>query len=263
MDIVFIVLLAIVQGLTEFLPISSSAHLVLFGELSGNGEYYQGIDIILHGASLLAVLCYFRKDLSRLIAAFFSRESSAERSMGYALLLGTVPIVVVGFFVYPVFSLLRSVPVVALALVVSGSLLILVDYGVRKGWMRTELRMWRRGVAVGLMQVFALLPGVSRSGITITAGRLVGFSRREAARFSFLLAIPAIVGALLLLCMQTPPFAASFGAMRVSVLLCGAGVAFVAAYAAVHFFLRFVERVGFLPFFMYQVVLGGLLLLFY
>ena len=261
MDVVFMVMLAIVQGLTEFLPISSSAHLLLFGELLGGRGQHLGIDIILHSASLAAVLLYFRKDILRLIAAFFVREPSAERAMGRALVVGTVPIVVVGFFVYPMFSLLRTVSVAAGALIVSGTFLVFVDYAVRKGWIHTVLPMWRRGIVVGLMQVFALLPGVSRSGITITAGRLVGFSRREAARFSFLLAIPAIIGALLLLCIQIPPAGSSFGDMSIVVLLCSAGVTFVIAYTTIHFFLRFVERVGFLPFFWYQVVLGLLLLL--
>ena len=261
MDVVFMLILAVVQGVTEFLPISSSAHLVLLGELVGSGGYHPGIDIILHGATLVAVVAYFRRDIWRLTFAFFSRESSAERSLGYAIALGTLPIVFIGFFVYPVFSLLRSVPIVATALVVSGLLLIIADYSMQKGWVHGGLPLWRRGINIGLMQVFALVPGVSRSGITIAAGRLFGFSRRESARFSFLLAIPTIAGALMLLLMQTPPTATSFGSIGIGTLLFGAFVAFIVAYTTIHFFLKLVERVGFLPFFWYQVALGALLLL--
>ena len=186
MDIISLLVLAVVQGLTEFLPVSSSAHLVLFGNLLGDGGEYLGIAIVLHGASLVAAVLYFRRDIFRLVSALFVRVPSAERTMGYALVLGTVPIAVVGFFVYPLFSTLGTVSVVAVALVVSGALLVLADHSVRKGWLTAMLPMWRKGTAIGLMQVFALLPGVSRSGITITAGRLVGFSRKDAVRFSFL-----------------------------------------------------------------------------
>ena len=196
-------LLAVMQGVTEFLPISSSAHLVLLGEVFGGGQG-AGITIVLHGATLVAVMYYFRRDLCRLLRALFSRKASKDRETVGAVILATLPIALAGFFIYPVFSLLQTVPIVAGALVLSGSLLILADYSIQKKWVEMEVPLWRKGISIGLMQVFALIPGVSRSGITIAGGRLFGFSRREAVRFSFLLAIPTIAGALALLLVQTP-----------------------------------------------------------
>lgn len=254
-------ILAVVQGLTEFLPISSSAHLVLFSNLLGSSEHDLGIAIVLHAATLLASLLYFRKDILRLVFALFSRSSSTDRMEAYAVLLGTLPVVLVGLLVYPVFSSVQTVSVVSVALVVSGSLLIFADYGVRKGWMTAaDVPLWRKGLGIGIMQIVALLPGVSRSGVTIAGGRLFGFSRRQAARFSFLLAIPVIAGALLLLLVQSPS-TAIFDAISIEMLLLAVGVSGGVAYATIHFFLKFVERVGFLPFFGYQVLLGVVLLI--
>ena len=263
MDLVIpLFVLAVVQGLTEFLPVSSSAHLVLFSDLLGSTEHNLSIAIVLHSATLFASVLYFRKDIFRLVRALFSRSPSADRSEVYAVLFGTVPVALVGFVVYPIFSSVQVVSVVAVALVVSGSLLILVDYGVRKGWKGgVGVPLWRKGFSIGIMQIFALLPGVSRSGVTIAGGRLFGFSRRQAARFSFLLAIPTILGALLLLLAQSFPSDLSFAGTDFEVLLLAAAVSGGVAYATIHFFLKFVERVGFLPFFTYQVALGVVLLL--
>lgn len=252
-------LLAVTQGVTEFLPISSSAHLVLLSEVFG-GEQGTGITIVLHGATLVAVLCYFRRDLCRLLRALLSRRASKDREMVGAVILATLPVAVAGFFIYPMFSLLQTVPIVAGALVLSGSLLILADYSVQKKWVKMEIPLWRKGVGIGLMQVFALIPGVSRSGITIAGGRLLGFSRREAVRFSFLLAIPTIAGALVLLLAQTPLAAVSFDGIEGGMLALAAAVAGGVGYATIHLFVRLVERVGFLPFFCYQVALGATLL---
>lgn len=256
-------ILAVVQGLTEFLPISSSAHLILFSDLLGDGvPDALGIVIILHAATLFASLVYFRKDIRCFVVGFFSRTTSADRSEAYAVLLGTLPIAFVGFLVYPMFLSLQTVSVVAVALVVSGSLLIFADYTTRRQWASAaHAPMWRKGLGIGMMQIFGLLPGVSRSGVTIAGGRLFGFSRRQAARFSFLLAIPTIVGALVLLLAQSSLSDLSFGGVGVGVLLLTACVSGGIAYVTIHVFLRFVERVGFVPFFGYQVLLGIVLLL--
>ncbi|MCY4576963.1 MAG: undecaprenyl-diphosphate phosphatase [Candidatus Kaiserbacteria bacterium] len=260
-SVLSLIILAIVQGVTEFLPISSSAHLVLAGELLGSDAHHSGIAIILHGATLTAVIAYFRKDIYRLMRAIFSRTPSKDRSMAGAVLLGTLPIALVGFFVYPVLSVVRTLPSVALALVVSGVLLILADYSIRKRWIITDIPLWRKGIAIGLIQIGALLPGVSRSGVTIAGGRLFGFSRREATRFSFLLAIPAILGALVLFFIQTPLSALSFGGTGLGTLLLVVCIAGAVSYITIHYFLRWIERMGFVPFFVYQVLLGVALLL--
>ena len=222
-----------------------------------------GIVVVLHVATLFASVVYFRQDIRRLATGLFSRASSVDRSEAYAVLLGMLPIAFVGLFVYPMFSSLQAVMLVAIALVVSGSLLLFADYAMRKRWVggASDVALWRKGLGIGMMQVFALLPGVSRSGVTISGGRLFGFSRRQATRFSFLLAIPAIAGALLLLLVQSPPDALSFGGVGIGVLMLAMCVSGIVAYATIHFFLRFVERVGFVPFFGYQVLLGVVLLL--
>ena len=262
MDSMFMtVILAIVQGATEFLPISSSAHLVLFGEMFGRPIHHPALTIVLHGATLVAIVVYFRRDICRLIPALFSRTPSKSRSVVYAVVLGTLPIVCIGFFAYSAFSSVQTVPVVAIALIVSGALLILADYCVEEAWLRNRTSLWQKGIGIGILQVFALLPGVSRSGITIAGGRLFGLSRKEATRFSFLLAIPTIIGALVLTFFRTPVTTALFHEIGFTALLVGVCVAGGIAYVAIHFFLKLVERIGFLPFFGYQIALGVTLLL--
>lgn len=254
------IVLAVVQGITEFLPISSSAHLVAVSEIFWGDGHPASFDIILHMATLGAVILYFAKDIRRLIPAFFSEEDSKDRTLAHALVLATLPIMVAGVFIYQIFASLRSIPIVATALIASGFLLIIADYSMQKKWFNTNISIRRKGFSIGLLQILALLPGVSRSGITIAGGRLLGFSRKEASRFSFLLAIPVITGALILLLIKTPPAADSFNGASVDTLIIGIITAFGVGYAAIHLFLKLVERVGFLPFFIYQVVLGAVLL---
>ena len=259
MSVLHVVMLAVVQGVTEFLPISSSAHVIIVSEtfLSGHPA---GFDILLHAATFMAVVLYFRKDISRLVQGLFSGTKNADKSLAYALLVATLPIMVAGVFVYEVFESLRMVSVAAVALIVSGSLLIIADYGIHHRWLKIDMPLWRKGLSVGLLQILAILPGVSRSGITIAGGRLFGFSRKEASRFSFLLAIPVIAGALVLLLLKTPLTADSFAGVDFGVVFVGMVVGFGSAYAVIHLFLKLIDRVGFMPFFMYQVLLGLVLL---
>ena len=252
--------LAVVQGATEFLPISSSGHLLLASRVFGNGLHPVGLDIVLHVATLLAVVLYFLKDL-RVICAGVLRGSSSERSYFFALLFGTIPVALVGWFLYDVFDVFRGVSVVAVALIVSGLALIVIDYMVRREILTFGRRvpLWRKGFGIGLFQIFALLPGVSRSGATIAAGRLFGLSRREASRFSFLLSIPVICGALLVFLLRTPPDTV-FTGLSFFPLFFVALTAFAIALTVIHFFLKLIERIGFFPFFIYQVLVGLLLL---
>lgn len=256
MDFSQVFLLAFVQGVTEFLPVSSSAHLVLASQFFGYTLHSVSIDIVLHGATLVAVVMYFFRDIRHFVSGFFS----GNRVYPLALLFATIPIAVVGWFLYDVFEPFRSPLSVATAFILSGLLLLGIDLLVRRGlfqrWSGFPLRY--RGFAVGVFQVFALLPGVSRSGITIAAGRLFGFSRREASRFSFLLSIPVIFGALLVLLFRTP-FSEAFAGVSFLMLAVGAVTSFLVALVAIHFFLKLIERIGFIPFFAYQVVVGSLL----
>ena len=257
MDFSQVLLLAFVQGVTEFLPISSSAHLILASRFFGYDLHSVGVDIVLHGATLAAVCIYFLRDIRHLISGFFS----GDRAYPFALVFAVIPIAVVGWFLYDVFEPFRSASSVAGAFILSGFFLLGIDLLVRRGLLqglsRFPLRF--RGLLIGVFQVFALFPGVSRSGITIAASRLFGFSRREATRFSFLLSIPVISGALLVLLFRDS--SEVFADVSFLVLVAGAGISFLVALVAIHFFLKLIERVGFVPFFVYQLLIGSLIFL--
>ena len=250
---------AALQGATEFLPISSSAHLVALSEFFTLPHSLPHLSIVLHGATLLAVVLYFFKDLRRLVVGV-STGVAKERSLFLALVLATLPLAVIGPIVYSALDFFHLVEVVGVVLIVSGVLLFGIDSVLRRCLVHLSVPLWRRGLYVGLFQACAVLPGISRSGICMVAGRLFGFSQREAARFSFLLALPTISGALLLSFLSVPE--SSGVLLPLAPLLFGALVSFVVALATIHYFLKFVERIGFTPFFVYKVVFGILLLFF-
>lgn len=268
MDSVSLGILALVQGVTEFLPVSSSAHLVLAGSLTPQQDSLAPISVALHGATLIALLVYFFGDIRRL-AHRFLRGHHESRSYVLALFLATVPMVASGALLYPLFVHFATPASVALTLIISGLTLFIADQ-----YAQTE-RKWTRplpppkrlvlplplqGLLVGLAQLFAVLPGVSRSGVTMTAGRLVGFSRTESVRFSFLLGIPVLYGALLFAAFS----ALSGSAVPLTVSPTALGIASVATFllalGVIRLLLRVIERVGFAPFCVYQIVLGALVL---
>ena len=265
MDTLQTVLLALLQGLTEFLPISSSAHLILLPRLLGWGDQGLAFDVAVHVGTLLAVVLYFRHDVQRLFAAWLQscleRRMSADARLAWLVLLGTVPVAVAGLLLHDVIeTYLRSPLVIALATIGFGVLLGLADWRGRQ--FRSEITLTVPDVIwIGLAQVLALVPGTSRSGITMTAALALGLTRSAAARFSFLLSIPVILLAggveSLKLVQQLEPVA--WGS-----ILLGTAVAAVSAYLCIHFFMRLIERVGMLPFVIYRLLLGAfLLMLFY
>ena len=268
MDVTHGVLLALVQGITEFLPISSSGHLVLISGLYPHEAQSLLFYVVLHGATAVAVILCMRDDIRRIVTGYI-RGDVAVRSYGNALLIATLPAFAVGPLLYTAMEqfFFPSAPVIAVMLIVSSVFLFVVDYARRimnrRGVKSSDSISVRSGFIIGLFQILALVPGVSRSGITMAAGRSVGFSRGESTRFSFLLAIPVIIGA----CAYTVIYS-HFGVQSVSYdyvlfLLACAGIAFVTAYAVIRMFLRFVERIGFLPFLLYQSVLGSVILIPY
>lgn len=196
-EILNYLVLGVVQGLTEFLPISSTGHLVVARDLLGiTAEYGLATDAVLHLATAFAVLLYFRKDIARLVAGAFAWVSGrvverADRVLILALLFGTIPAVVVGLLFQDVIeSTFRSPALVAYALL-GGSLLFFVA---ERAATQSGALSARKGVLIGLFQALALIPGVSRSGATISGGLLLGLHREEAARFAFLLSFPVILG---------------------------------------------------------------------
>jgi len=259
-----VLILSLLQGLTEFLPISSSAHLILVPRFLGYPDQGFAFDVSVHIGSLMAVVIYFRRDLYLIFRDMFrslgaGHPLSREARLGWIIALATIPIVIFGeLFVSVVKTDLRSALVIAIATIVFG--LLLYWYDLRGRRERTLNAMsWRDGLIIGLFQVLAIIPGTSRSGITITAGLMLGFNREAAARFSFLLSIPTIAMSGILV---TWNLLRNPGSVDLRVLFQGALLSFVAAYLCIFLFLKMIERIGMTPFVIYRLILGGLILVF-
>jgi len=261
MDFIQILLLALVQGLTEFLPISSSAHLILAPHLFGFADQGLAFDIAVHIGSLLAVMLYFRTEIIRVSSALLQPSNKAlhdERHLGLNVILATLPILIIGLlFKQHVETDLRSMFVIAITTVVFGLLLLLVDLTCTRH--KTEYQMnWLQALIIGIFQSIAIIPGTSRSGITMTAGLMLGLTRSAATRFSFLLSIPTILMSGTLVIYELIESGVSVNWFD---LLTGVILSFVSAYLCIHFFLKFIERVGMWPFVIYRLLLGGVLFL--
>lgn len=261
MDLLQIVVLAVLQGLTEFLPISSSAHLILVPVLTGWQDQGLAFDVALHVGTLLAVVIYFQRDLTNIAyewsRSFITRKSTGDSRLGWAVIFGSIPVGVAGVLINDNYEqMLRSPIVIALASIVFGILLWVSDTRGKREYDVHNMG-WKDIVIVGCAQVLALIPGTSRSGITITAGLFLGLSRQAAARFSFLLSIPVIffAGALKLRDLVLAGHQVDWQALWLGALLSG-----VTAYLCIHFFLKLLDRTGMLPFVVYRVVLGMVLL---
>ena len=254
METIQAILLAIIQGLTEFLPISSSAHLILLSEISGWKDQGVAFDVALHFGTLLAVLFYFRNDLLNMFArSYFQSANSFLHSRLGVITIATIPVVLFGgLFNDSIEQNLRSSMVIAIATIFFGLLLVLTD--LRKKNKNDTAVSLGIGFLIGLSQVFALIPGASRSGVTITAGLFLGLSREEAAKFSFLLAIPVIIAASAFELYQlTKVEVLVFDYLD---LLLGIIVSFVMAFLTIRWFLTVVQKIGMLPFFIYRLILG-------
>jgi undecaprenyl-diphosphatase len=193
MNILQAIVLGIIQGLTEFIPVSSSGHLALFQNYIG--EIHVGFDVIVHGATLLAILVFFFSDILGIIKDFFTWNKKSENfKLVWYLLIATMPIVVIGWFgKYWIYSYFSNLYVVAMGFFMSGMFLFVASFTKPTGNPKTS-----NSFLVGLSQALALVPGITRSGSTVSTGILSGVKREKAVRFSFLLAIPAILGALIL-----------------------------------------------------------------
>ena len=260
METIQAILLAIIQGLTEFLPISSSAHLILLSQLSGWEDQGQTFDVALHFGTLLAVIFYFRREINEMLDfSHFKTMNTLIKSPLGVITIATIPIVIVGgLFNQFIEANLRTSEVIAIATIVFGVLLYLSDLKGKQADTDFKVTLGL-GFFIGLAQVFALIPGTSRSGITITAALLLGFSRTEAARFSFLLAIPVIIAANILGVFEV--IEAEHLVFNYLDLFIGVSISFLVAYLTIGWFLSLIERIGMLPFVVYRVILGTLLLL--
>lgn len=257
-----IIILAIIQGLTEFLPISSSAHLLLPNIILGWKEQGLAFDVAVHVGSLAAVVIYFRRDLIKMAYAWFGQlagaEATHESRMAWWLIAATLPAVIIGFLAKGLIEhYARSGWVIAFTTIFFGLLLLWADRTAKQTRDLKELG-WKGALLIGVFQVLALIPGTSRSGITMTAGLMIGLDRYSAARFSFMLSIPVIIGAgtLLTLDLLSEPSLVDWSA-----ILYGSILSFVSAYLCIYFFLSWIGRIGMLPFVIYRLFLGILLLI--
>ncbi len=255
-----IILLSVIQGITEFLPISSSAHLVIIPSFLTIEPPALWFIIVLHTATLLALVTYFAKDLFRFSVALVSRRDTQSRQELVLLLLATIPGALMGFLFYSTIAGITSTTILALFLLFTSMLFLIAERYTSSKNMTAwgETLSTSRASIIGISQAFALFPGVSRSGITIATGCLVGLSRKEATRFSFLLAIPTIFGALVVSLVMIPDTTIVFDSLFV---ILGFPLTYLIALSVIHLFLTFVERVGLLPFALYQIILAGVLLL--
>ena len=249
-------ILAAIQGVTEFLPVSSSGHLVLVPAVAGWPDQGLLIDVAVHVGTLLAVVVYLWPHLRRMLQLSPGGSESGRRLLGQTA-LATAPVLVAGGLVFfYAGSILRSAEIVGWATLVFGILLYLADRYAGTSRQLDDMT-WGRALLIGLAQILALVPGSSRAGVTITAGRLLGFERADAARFSMLLAIPAIVaaggaGAWKLW---------SLGALQLAgEALVAAAIAFVTAIVAIRLMMNWIRRSSFTPFVIYRVALGGAIL---
>ena len=258
------VVLGLVQGLTETLPVSSTAHLRIVPHYLGWGDPGLAFSAAIHLGTLAAVIAFFAGDIRRLAGAAVEGlrrrdlRHSPECLTAWAILPATVPAVVCGLGLKGFIATdARALPVIAWALILLAPGLLLAERLGRRDRDLTELSFWRIQ-AIGLGQALALIPGVSRSGSTIMAGLLVGLRREQAARFAFLLGLPAIAGAGLLQLAEL--LGAGPGGEQILSLALGIGAAGVSGYAAIGLLLRLLERFGTLPFAAYRVGLGAFIL---
>ena len=264
MDFVQIVALAVLQGLTEFLPISSSAHLILLPKLGGWSDQGLAFDVAVHVGTLTAVVWYFRGELAGMgrdwTLSLRQRRTVGDSRLAWAVLFGTIPVGLAGLaFKDVIETTLRSPLVIAWTTIIFGLLLWWADAMGRR--LRSEHTItWKDVLVIGLAQAIALIPGTSRSGITMTAGLMQGFSREGAARFSFLLSIPVIIlaGGLNALDLVQDPAPVDWQALVLGAVLSG-----ISAYLCIHFFLKLLERIGMFPFVVYRLLLGAVLLYIY
>jgi len=264
MSYLAILVLSFIQGLTEFLPVSSSGHLILVPKFFGWSDQGLEMDVAVHLGTLLSVILYFREDIRDLLQHFFRYVGSGfrqerftpETKLSFILIIATLPAVIVGFSLKKMgMDIMRSIQLIATTSIIFGILMYIADRR-PQSWGLDKIN-WGSGFMIGIAQAIALIPGTSRSGICMTAARAMGFDRITSARFAFLLSIPAILGAGVLTTMDTlaegrSVFNTTFGLAF--------GLSFLFGLAAIHFMLRFLLRHGLGIFTLYRVLLGALLL---
>ena len=256
MNYIEAILLAVIQGLTEFLPISSSAHLILLSEFMGSSQnlFY---DVSLHLGTLIAVCLYFRSELMEIVHSFYKYKSFLKNQLFNQLFLACIPTLVLGFmFVEIIDSYLRTGLIIAMTTILFGILLFLST--LKKSY-KTDIKdlSISDALLIGVAQSLALIPGTSRSGITITAGLFLGLDNKTASKFSFLMAIPTI-GAIAIYQFYSVDMEYMIDYFEINIL--GLIISFLIAYTTIDFFIKFINKIGFIPFIIYRIILGMALL---
>ncbi|WP_209427061.1 undecaprenyl-diphosphate phosphatase [Pararhodobacter sp. SW119] len=259
-----LLILAVVQGITEFLPISSSAHLVLLHELGGPSAEALALDVAVHLGSILAVVLYFRQDVAQALKgiapALRGRLESYEARLAFGLAVATLPALLLGALLSITgwIEHLRNVTIIGWMMIVFGVLLY-IAHRYAPEVRRAEEWSVRDAVLMGLWQAVALVPGVSRSGITMTAGRILGFDRHSAAKIALLMSIPITLATGAHIAMQLRNAELDTTTLLANSLIGGA-FAFIAAYVALATMMKLLRFVSFTPYVVYRVILGVVLL---
>lgn len=267
MTIIEILILAIIQGLTEFIPVSSSGHLAVLPHLFKWKDQGLDMDIALHLGTLLAVIVYFRHlilDLITNFASFMIGPNKTEFNKNYyvrlsfAIIIATLPSILVGFLIKDLGINTRHIALIGWASIIFGVFLFIADHF--KGSHKSlETLSLKDAVIIGFFQIFAFIPGASRSGVCLTGMRILGIKRTDAAKFTFLLSIPVILGATILSLLKFDFSAPGFGMKEFGL---GITVAFLTGLATIHFMLQFLNKYSFGIFTIYRVLLGIFLLSF-
>jgi undecaprenyl-diphosphatase len=262
MDFFQTITLALVQGLSEFLPISSSAHLILVPKITDWPDQGLAFDVVMHLGTLTAVVYYYQNTLKAMSNDFYRSiikcQSVGESKLAWGVLLGTIPVGIFGLLFKDSIALnFRSLEVIAYTTLIFGILLGIASwFNTRNPNPRISIN-WFDVLFIGMMQALALIPGTSRSGITITAGLLIGLSRQMSIQFAFLLSIPviAIASASILIELYGQP-----QVVNISLLFLGFVVSALSSYFTIVFFIKLLDRVGMMPFVVYRLLLGMYLL---
>jgi undecaprenyl-diphosphatase len=258
MDTFQAIVLAIVQGISEFLPISSSAHLILVPELFGWADQGLAFDVAVHVGTLLAVVVFLKNEIQQIVPAWLlgwrGLKWSIHGQLGWLVVLATIPAGLLGLLLNDLIELnLRAAWVIGATTLFFGLLLGWADRSGDANSKPLESITWQQTLLIGFAQAFALIPGTSRSGVTMTALLALGFSRVASARFSFLMAVPIVALSGLF---KGAELASSDLPIDWTLLALGAGLSALVAFSCMHWFMRFVERVGMMPFVIYRVLLS-------
>ncbi len=263
MEFAQLIILALIQGITEFLPISSSAHLILVPFLKAWQDQGLTIDVAAHLGSIFAVLVYFRKEIRRILIAGSKSIANGnfnapDAQLFRLLIIASIPILVTGYLLRDIIAgYLRDPLIIAATSIIFGLLLWFADISGSRVRQMDSISV-RDAIIIGLAQTLALVPGTSRSGITITAALMLGFDRGNAARLSFLMAVPIILAAGGYEALQLSQTDAVVNPVN---FIGTAALSAVSAFLTIHYFLKFLDKIGMLPFVIYRIVLGIVLLL--